>query len=142
MNTSCNISSRTTCRRPIIVQQDLPAAQQQQQQQQQQPRHAAAASCRSNKQQKAPTSRISAVYLVRCSAPAGISTLIFSLSSSSASKQNNKNEIKMSDFGKLFCSKFSRAKLTLASCSLRISITTRPAAQSQLHSNDQGKVQP
>jgi len=30
----------------------------------------------------------------------------------------------------------------LASCSLRVSTTTRPAAQSQLHSNDQGKVRP
>ena len=50
----------------------------QQQQQQQRPRHAAAASCRSYKQQKAPTSK-SAVYLVPCSAPAGISTLTFSL---------------------------------------------------------------
>jgi len=49
------------------------------QQQQQQTRHAAAASCRSNTQHEAPTSRY-AVYLVRCSAPAGISTLIFSLS--------------------------------------------------------------
>ena len=125
MNTSCNISSRT-CRRPTVVQQqDLPAAehaggpqscssktylqQQQQQQQQQQPRHAVAASCRSNKQQKAPTSR-SAVYLVRCSAPAGI-TLIFSLSSSSATQQNNKNEMKISDKA-LSCSKFSPAKPT------------------------------
>ena len=69
----------------VVQQQDLPAAA-----------AAAAASCRSNKLQKTPTSR-SAVYFVRCSAPAGISTLIFSLSSSSATKQNKKKKKKKSD---------------------------------------------
>ena len=85
--------------------------QRQRQQQQQQPRHAAAAaSCRSNKRQKAPTSR-SVVYLVRCSAPAGISSLIFSFSSSFATKQyNNKWNEKISQSSS--CFKFSPAKPT------------------------------
>ena len=84
MNTSCNIRNRTTFRRTtVVLQRDLPAAA-----------AAAAAKAYSNsklqKQQAAEiTNSRSAVYLVRCSAPAGISTLIFSLSSSFATKQYN-----------------------------------------------------
>ena len=67
MNT-CNIRSRTTCRRTTVVQQqDLPAAAGE---------ACSSTSCRSIKQQEAPTSR-RAVHLVLCSAPARMSTLIF-----------------------------------------------------------------
>ena len=46
-------------------------------------------------------------------------------------------QMKLKNLAKLFL-----FQTDLASCRLRISITTRPAAQSQLHSNDQGKVKP
>ena len=121
-----------------------------------QQKHAAAASCRSNKQQQAPTSK-SAAY------PALLGTrwnqrhhnemiaLVFSLSSSSATKQNKnekKNQTKLLFqilAGRhIYCMLYPPCqRLTqtdLASCRLRISITTTPAAQSQLQSNDQGKV--
>ena len=83
MNTSCNIRNRTTFRRTtVVLQRDLPAAA-----------AAAAEVCSNSKLQKQQAAEItnsrSAVYLVRCSAPAGISTLILSLSSSSATKQYN-----------------------------------------------------
>ena len=79
MNTSCNISSRTTCGRPTLVQQqDLPAAEAA-------AAAAAAEACSSSKLQKQQAAESTnkqkcGLYLVRCSAPAGISTLIFSLS--------------------------------------------------------------
>ena len=84
MNTSCNIRNRTTFRRTtVVLQRDLPAAA----------AAAAAEVCSNSKLQKQQAAEItnsrSAVYLVRCSAPAGISTLIFSLSSSFATKQYN-----------------------------------------------------
>ena len=89
MNTFCNIRSRTTVTRTTVVQQqDLPAAA-----------AAAAEACSNSKLQKQQAAESTnkqkcGVYLVRCSAPAGISTLIFSLSSSSATKKSNKNEMK------------------------------------------------
>ena len=92
MSTSCNIRTRTTCRRTTVVQQqDLPAAAA--------AAAAAAEACSISKLQKQQAAESTnkqkcGVYLVRCSAPAGISTLIFSLSSSSATKKGNKNEMK------------------------------------------------
>ena len=153
MNTWQHQQQKTTCRRG-------PTSYLQQQQQQQQKHAAAAACCRSNKQHQAPTST-SAAY------PALLGTrwnqrhhndkiaLIFSLSSSSATTQNkNEKKIKKSDTALVPTCRWPTyilhavapcQRLTqtdLASCRLRISITTTPAAQSLLHSNDQGKVQP
>ena len=69
--------------------------------------------------------------------------------SSSATMQNNKNEMKKSDEALVPNSTLHAVapcqRLTqtdLASCRLRMSIPTTPAAQSQLHSNDPGMVKP
>ena len=119
------------------------AASSMQQQQQQ-------AEARSNKEHRHAEVR----SILRSPAPAGISALIFSLSSSSATKQNNKDlmkkKIRRTELllqilagRRIYCSPSQRlTKTDLAFCGLRISTTTRPASQSQLHGDDQGKIQP
>ena len=131
----------------VVQQQDLPAAAGSTCSNSMLQKHAAASSRRSNKQHQAPTSR-SAVY------PALLGTrcnqrrhnekmaLIFFFVLFVRGKAEQQKKIRQSS------SKFSPADIYIApcqrltqtdlvSCRLCISITTRPAAQSQLHSNDQ-----
>ena len=116
---TCDISSRTTCRREEQSCSSCTYLQQQQQ----------AAETTSNSNQQAEVRSI-----LRSSARAAISATTTrrspssSWSSSSATKQNNE---------KMICQRLTQTDL--ASCRLRSSITTRPASQSQLRSSDQGK---
>ena len=138
MSTSCNIRTRTTCRRTTVVQQqDLPAAAA--------AAAAAAEACSISKVQKQQAAE--STNKQKCGLSCALVgtrwnqqshffvVLLVRDQASSTTNEQMKNQTKL-------LLPILVGQTDLASCSLRISITTRPAAQSQLHSNDQGKVQP